>query len=43
MGVRNNFSREGKVDILVVRFRLLTAQMKMDVHITLYLCYTTKK
>jgi len=43
MGVRNNFSREGKVDILVVRFRLLTAQMQIDVHITLYLCYTTKK
>jgi len=43
MGVRKNFSRVGKVDILVVHFRLLTIQMQLDVHITLYPCYTTKK
>jgi len=43
MGVRKNFSRVGKVDILVVHFRLLTTQMQIDVHITLYLSYTTKK
>ena len=34
MGVRNNFSGAGKVDILVVHFRLLTTQMQIDVHIT---------
>jgi len=27
----------------VVHFRLLTTQMQIDVHTTLYLCYTTKK
>jgi len=43
MGVRKYFSRAGKVDILVVHFRLLTIQMQVDVHITLYLCYITKK
>jgi len=43
MGVRKYFSRVGKVDILVVYFRLLTIQMQIDVHITLYPCYTTKK
>jgi len=43
MGVRKNFSRVGKVDILVVHFRLLTIQMQIDVHLTLYPCYTTKK
>jgi len=43
MVVRKNFSRVGKVDILVVHFRLLTTQMQIDVHITLFLCYTTKK
>ena len=43
MGVRKYFSRVGKVDILVVHFRLLTIQMQIDVHITLYTCYTTKK
>jgi len=40
---RKKFSRVGKVDILVVHFRLLTTQMQIDVHITLYGCYTTKK
>jgi len=34
MGVRNNFSGVGKVDILVVHFGLLTTQMQIDVHIT---------
>jgi len=43
MGVRKYFSRVEKVDILVVHFRLLTLQMQIDVHITLYPCYTTKK
>jgi len=43
MGVLKNFSRVGQVDILVVYFRLLTIQMQIDVHITLYPCYTTKK
>jgi len=43
MGIRKNFSRVGKVDILVVHFRLLTIQMQIDVHLTLYPCYTTKK
>jgi len=43
MGVLKNFSRVGQVDILVVYFRLLTMQMQIDVHITLYACYTTKK
>jgi len=43
MGVRKNFSRVGKVDILVVHFRLLTIQMQLDVHIMLCPCYTTKK
>jgi len=43
VGVHKNFSRVGKADILVVHFRLLTIQMQIDVHITLYLCYTTKK
>ena len=43
MVVRKNFCRVGKVDILVVHFRLLTTQMQIDVHITLFLCYTTKK
>ena len=43
MGVRKYFSRVGKVDILVVHFRLLTIQMQIYVHITLYPCYTTKK
>jgi len=43
MGVRRYFSRVGKVDILVVHFRPLTIQMQIDVHITLYPCYTTKK
>ena len=43
MGVRKNFSRVGKVDILVVHFRLLTIQVQIDVHITLYPCRTTKK
>jgi len=42
MGVRKNFSRVGKVDILVVYFRLLTTQIQIDVHTTLYLCYTKK-
>jgi len=42
MGVCKNPSRVGKVDILVVHFRLLTTQVQIDVHITLYLCYTTK-
>jgi len=28
MGVRKNFSRVGKVHILVVHFRLLTTQIK---------------
>jgi len=32
-----------KVDILVVHFRLLTIEMQIDVHITLYPCYTTKE
>jgi len=35
MGVRKYFSKVGKVDILVVHFRLLTMQMQIDVHITL--------
>ena len=35
MGVRKYFSRVGKVDILVVHFRLLTMQMQIDVHVTL--------
>jgi len=43
MGVRKHFFRVGKVDILVVHFRLLTMQMQIDVHVTLYPCYTTKK
>jgi len=43
MGVRKKFSRVGKVDILVVHFRLLMIQMQIDVHITLYPCHTTKK
>jgi len=43
MGVGKYFSWVGKVDILVVHFRLLTIQMQIDVHITLYPCYTTKK
>jgi len=43
MGVRKNFPRVGKVDFLIVHFRLLTIQMQIDVHITLYPCYTTKK
>jgi len=43
MGVRKNFSRVDKVDILVFHFRLLTIQMQIDVHITLYSRYTTKK
>jgi len=43
MGVLKYFSRVGKVDILVVYFRLLTIQMEIDVHITLYPSYTTKK
>jgi len=43
MGVLKNFSRVGKVDILVVHFRLMTMQMQIDVHITLYACYSTKK
>ena len=43
MSVRKNFSRVGQVDILVVHFRLLTTRVQIDVHITLYLCYTTKK
>ena len=43
MGVRKYFSRVGKADILVVHFRLLTIQMQIDVHKTLYPCYTTKK
>jgi len=43
MGVRKYFSRVGKVDILVVHFRLLTIQMQIDVHITLYPCCITKK
>ena len=43
MGVRKYFSREGKLDILVVHFRLLTMQMQIDVHITLYPCYSIKK
>ena len=44
MGFRKYFSREGKVDILVVHFRLLTIQIQIDVHITLlYPCYSTKK
>jgi len=43
MGVSKNFSRVGKVDILVDHFRLLTTQMQVDVHITLYPCYITKK
>ena len=42
MGVRKYFSRVCKGDILVVHFRLLTIQMQIDVHITLYPCYTTK-
>jgi len=43
MGVLKNFSMVGKVDISVAHFRLLTIQMQIDVHITLYPCYTTKK
>ena len=43
MGVRKYFSRVGKIDILVVHFRLLTIQMQIEVHITLYPYYTTKK
>jgi len=43
MGICKKFSRVGKVNILVVHFRLLTIQMQIDVHITLYPCYTTKK
>jgi len=43
MGVRKKFSRVGKVDILDVHFRLLTIQMQIDVDITLYPCYITKK
>jgi len=43
MGVRKNFSRVGKVDILIVHFMLLTTQIQIDIHITLYFCYTTKK
>ena len=43
MGVRKHFFRVGKVDILVVHFRLLMMQMQIDVHVTLYPCYTTKK
>jgi len=43
MGVRKYFSRVGKVDILVVHFRLLTIQIQIDVHITLCICYATKK
>jgi len=43
MGVGKIFSRVGKVNILVFHFRLLTIQMQIDVHITLYPCYTTKK
>jgi len=43
MGVSKYFSRVGKVDILVVHFRLLTIQMQIDVHITHYPRYTTKK
>jgi len=43
MGVRKYFSMVGKVDILVVDFRLLTIQTQIDVQITLYPCYTTKK
>jgi len=35
MGVRKNFSRVGKADILVVHLRQLTIQMQIDVHITL--------
>jgi len=43
MGVRKNISRLGKVDIFIVHFRLLITQMQIDVHITLFLCYTTNK
>jgi len=43
MGVRKYFSRVGKIDILVVHFRLLTIQMQIEVHITLYPYYATKK
>ena len=43
MGVRKIFSTGRLADILVVHFRLLTIQMQIDVHITLYPCYTTKK
>jgi len=43
MGVRKYFSRAGKVDISIVHFRLLTIQMQIDVHITLYPCYITNK
>jgi len=43
MGVGEKISRVGKVDILVGHFRLLTLQMQMDVHITLYPCYATMK
>jgi len=32
----------GKVDILVVHFKLLMIQIQIDVHITLCSCYTTK-
>ena len=43
MGVRKILSRAGKVDILVVHFRLLTIRMQIDVHTTHYPCYTTKE
>jgi len=43
MVVRKNFSRVWQSRHSVVHFRLLTTQMQIDVHITLYLCYTTKK
>jgi len=43
MGLRKNFPRVGKVNILVVHFRLLTIQMQIDVHITLCPFYTTKE
>ena len=43
MGVRKYFSRVGKVDILVVHFRLLTIQMQIDVHITCTLATPQRK
>jgi len=42
MGIRRNFSKQN-VDILLILFRLLTLQCILDVQITLYYFYTTKK